>query len=57
MKLAEETARQKGCFKTLLWVEKDSWQEAWYRRLGYVDEEFIPPVSKDTVWLEKFLKR
>lgn len=57
MKLAEETARQKGCFKTLLWVEKDSWQEAWYRRLGYVDEEFMQPVSKDTVWLEKFLKR
>lgn len=56
MKQAEETARQKECFKIILWVEKDSWQEKWYRRMGYIDEEFMQPVNKDTIWLEKFLK-
>lgn len=55
MRQAEETARQKGCVKAVLWVEKDSWQEQWYRRLGYATEPFIEPVSDGTVWLGKIL--
>lgn len=53
---AEKEATLRGCRRMVLWVEKDSYQEAWYRRLGYDNEEFMTPPDKDTIWLKKFLK-
>ena len=55
MNRAEEEASLRGCVKIVLWVEKGSWQEQWYRRRGYEDEDLMEPPSEDTIWLVKFL--
>jgi GNAT superfamily N-acetyltransferase len=52
---AEKEARERGCLRLLLWVERGSWMERWYRRKGFVDEEFIKPPDESVRWMEKFL--
>lgn len=54
---AEEEAKQRGVKRLYLWVERGSWMEAWYRRRGFEDEEFMKAPSDNTLWLVKFLKQ
>lgn len=37
----------------LLWVEKDSWMHAWYKRLGYND--LVPHENPGFIWMQKKL--
>lgn len=53
---AELEAKQHSVKRLYLWVERGSWMEAWYRRRGFVDEDFMEPPSESTLWLVKFLK-
>ena len=52
---AEAVAREKGCEELLLWVERDTWMQKWYGKMGYEVEEFMTPPSEDTVWMSKTL--
>lgn len=57
MQAAEDEAKARGCKRILLWAEKDTWREDWYRRLGYDDEEFRRPPHESTKWMEKFINQ
>lgn len=53
MKLAERKAKLLGCEMALLRVDKGTFQEQWYRRLGYVE---TMPDQEEVITLYKYLK-
>lgn len=53
MKLAERKAKLLGCEIALLRVDKGTFQEQWYRRLGYVE---TMPDQEAVITLYKYLK-
>ena len=57
MQQAIDTAKAEGCRRLYLWVERGSWQQQWYERLGFSEDEFRLPPHKSTLWMVKFLKK
>lgn len=55
MQEAFATAKENGIKRVFLWVERGSWMENWYRRLGFEEEEFRRPPDDTTFWMIKFL--
>ena len=53
MKLAERKAKLLGCEIALLRADKGTFQEQWYRRLGYVE---TMPDQEEVITLYKYLK-
>ena len=53
MKLAERKAKLLGCEMALLRVDKGTFQEQWYRRLGYAE---TMPDQEEVITLYKYLK-
>ncbi len=53
MRLAERKAKLLGCEIALLRVDKGTFQEQWYRRLGYVE---TMPDQEAVITLYKYLK-
>lgn len=50
--LREKIGRDRGCTRSCLWVERDSWMRGWYERRGY---QYLCRYSDDHVWLKKKL--
>lgn len=55
MQICESIAIQLKASKQILFVQKNSWMQKWYSRLGYKrikDFNILPPLN-NTVWMEK----
>lgn len=52
--IRERIGVNNGATKSVLWVEKNTWQHEWYKRRGYVD---LKPYEKEenAIWMEKLI--
>lgn len=52
--IRENTGRRLGASLSFLWVEKNSWMHAWYKRRGYIDWRDHED-EKNAIWMRKIL--